>query len=79
MIEAYKNNGFYNSMILLLVNIIRILIMKYNFINYELNLLFNNSLEVDELIYIIFGIDITGIDKNILNGSNYVKLVVEAF
>ena len=48
-------------MILLLVTITQISLVRYNLSDSELNSLYNsnNPLEVDELIYIIFGFDIS--------------------
>lgn len=66
----YKKNDFYNVMVLFLVIIVKIFLTKYNFFGYTLNLLSHNNLEIDELIYICFGIDIYKFGENILDESN---------
>lgn len=77
--SIYKNNGFHNVIISYLIIIIKIFLMLYNFIGDSLSLLCID-IELDELIYICFGINIDEFGKDTLyKADNVINLLTVFF
>jgi hypothetical protein len=76
--SIYKNNGFYNVMVSYLTIIIKIFLTIYNFIGDTFDTLSLSciNIELDELIYIYFGINIDEFDEGTLyEADNIINLL----